>query len=434
MKAPRAQKIITQELLRRRAEHNEGELSTLREVTLHQFDIEKIENLDVYCRHLEILYLQNNQINKIENLHKLKELQYLNLALNNITKIENLEGCESLEKLDLTVNFVSDPLDLESLTENIGLRELFLVGNPITQVEGYREFAITTLPQLKVLDGKEIDKSERILAAQVHESIRERLVKERHDKASINPENKPVTEPESSVLPTDQLDIEGIKTDFKTKPVPFTPETRRQTAREIEAMNGPAREDPAQPKPHKPANRAIARGPDGRVLQRNEGKWAFRQEAVGWTLCLCVEVSKFLDSSWIDVQTEKDFVQVIVKNKVLTVCLEEVVRVGQVLCERSKYTGELVVWMLKEMTPEGLDIEDVVRDIKNRNMVKVETTNKEDSAQGRNRRKERLLDGDHISAVASGAGKIVETNFVPIESGFVSDVEFVDDPDVPPLC
>ncbi|KAJ1558548.1 hypothetical protein HK405_013433, partial [Cladochytrium tenue] len=113
-----------QELLRRRAEHNEGELSSLREVTLHQFDIERIENLDVYCRQLEILYLQNNQIAKIENLHKLKELQYLNLALNNIRAVENLEGCESLRKLDLTVNFVHDPLDVESLKGNANLREL----------------------------------------------------------------------------------------------------------------------------------------------------------------------------------------------------------------------------------------------------------------------------------------------------------------------
>lgn len=29
----------------------------------------------------------------MENLNKLKELEYLNLALNNISKIENIEGC-----------------------------------------------------------------------------------------------------------------------------------------------------------------------------------------------------------------------------------------------------------------------------------------------------------------------------------------------------
>jgi len=37
----------------------------LKEIALHQYDIEKIENLDVYCRNLEILLLQNNQISKI---------------------------------------------------------------------------------------------------------------------------------------------------------------------------------------------------------------------------------------------------------------------------------------------------------------------------------------------------------------------------------
>lgn len=115
---------ITQELLRRRAEHNEGILADLKEVTLHQFGIEQIENLATYCRHLEILYLQDNLISKIENLKKLKELKYINLAINNIVQIEGLEGCESLEKLDLTVNFVDDLLSVETLKNNIFLRDL----------------------------------------------------------------------------------------------------------------------------------------------------------------------------------------------------------------------------------------------------------------------------------------------------------------------
>lgn len=102
---------ISLELLRRRAEHNEGMVSTLEEVTLHQFEIEKIEHLEQLCRHLRILYLQNNVIGRMENLNKLKELDYLNLALNNISVIEGIERCESLRKLDLTLNFV----DLEDL-------------------------------------------------------------------------------------------------------------------------------------------------------------------------------------------------------------------------------------------------------------------------------------------------------------------------------
>ena len=57
--------IVDKELLKKRSEHNNGELSTLEEISLHQFDLEKIENLDIYCKSLKILLLQNNQISKI---------------------------------------------------------------------------------------------------------------------------------------------------------------------------------------------------------------------------------------------------------------------------------------------------------------------------------------------------------------------------------
>lgn len=127
---------ITEELLRKRAEHNEGRLSTLEEVALHQLEIEKIENLDKLCRHIKILLLHNNIIEKIENVSKLKELEYLNLALNNIWIIENIEGCESLRKLDLTANFLEAENYEKSCIEfgkTSSLRELYLTGNPITE-------------------------------------------------------------------------------------------------------------------------------------------------------------------------------------------------------------------------------------------------------------------------------------------------------------
>ena len=101
---------MTEDLIRRKAEHNEWMLSTLEEISLHQLDIDRIEVIG-NCRYLRILYLQSNLIKKIEGLHRLKLLDYLNIALNNITKIENLERCESLRKLDMTVNFV----DLDEL-------------------------------------------------------------------------------------------------------------------------------------------------------------------------------------------------------------------------------------------------------------------------------------------------------------------------------
>ena len=44
----------------------------------------------------------------------------------------------------------------------------YLTGNPCTDYEGYREFVVASLPQLRWLDGREVSKSERILATQVH--------------------------------------------------------------------------------------------------------------------------------------------------------------------------------------------------------------------------------------------------------------------------
>ena len=159
---------ITLDMLRRRAEHNEGLVSTLEEISLHQQEIERIENLGQLCRHLKILYMQNNLVSKLQNLHRLKELEYANFAVNNIRKIENLQRCESLAKLDLTVNFIdkSSLLTVHTLEANYKLEDLYLMGNPCADFSGYRVFVVGTLPQLRRLDGKEVTPSERILATQ----------------------------------------------------------------------------------------------------------------------------------------------------------------------------------------------------------------------------------------------------------------------------
>eukprot|EP00798_Chlamydomonas_sp_ICE-L_P007763 gene7763-948_t len=171
---------ISEDMLRRRAEHNEGMVSTLEEVALHQQNIEKIEHLGKLCPHLKILYFQNNLIGKLENLHKLKELEYLNMAVNNVAKIQNLQRCESLVKLDLTINFVpkSGLLSIASLQHNVHLEELYLLGNPCTDWEGYREYVIAKLPNLKKLDGTAIKHSERIAALQVIDDLDAKLCAE----------------------------------------------------------------------------------------------------------------------------------------------------------------------------------------------------------------------------------------------------------------
>ncbi|KAF1336711.1 hypothetical protein FI667_g373, partial [Globisporangium splendens] len=134
---------ITVELLRKRSEHNEGIISTLEEISLYQEELERIEVIGTLCRKLRILYLQNNIIEKIEDLTHMKKLRYLNLALNNVSKIEGLAACKFLNKLDRTVNFI----DFDTLEENISL------------------------------DGKDIHESDRIKALQVFKE-RQRYVRE----------------------------------------------------------------------------------------------------------------------------------------------------------------------------------------------------------------------------------------------------------------
>lgn len=56
---------VTEEMIRSRSEHNEGEIFSLEEVSLHQQDIERIEHIGRWCRELRILYLQNNLIPRI---------------------------------------------------------------------------------------------------------------------------------------------------------------------------------------------------------------------------------------------------------------------------------------------------------------------------------------------------------------------------------
>ncbi|KAI8926626.1 hypothetical protein BC831DRAFT_455977 [Entophlyctis helioformis] len=474
---------IDEQLLRRRAEHNDGELSSLKEVTLHQFDIEKIENLDLYCRNLEILYLQGNQISKIENLHKLKRLSYLQLALNNIKVIENLESCESLSKLDLTVNFVENPICVESLKGNIHLAELFLVGNPCTQIDGYREFVVTALPQLKYLDGTEIEKSERIRASQEFPAIRERLLKLQKEQqqrdqqtqagqtsAENTAEAAPASAPSGQAIKeTDDLDAK--RHEFQTVPVPHTPEARLSAARDLALMKGEKvvnAADLGDPMARKKAEPVLFAS-DGRVLQKNEGKYSFKWTSSAKTITLSVDISKFLDTSLIDVDVHPTWLRIIIKGKILQLLIEEEVHVDGVVCERSRLTGQLAITMLKAAKAEG---EADVIEVRRQERLESETAALAAAAKAaeadrkqaaiaktRNRRLEcldyrnivdhsklsashaadkgkpelsRSLAHQRVALQTSGHTKITDTRM--IQGDIEPDDDFVDDPSVPPLC
>ncbi|XP_039942122.1 dynein axonemal assembly factor 11 isoform X2 [Hirundo rustica] len=348
---------ITEDLVRRRAEHNNCEIFSLEEISLHQQEIEKLEHLDKWCRDLKILYLQNNLIPKIENVGKLKKLEYLNVALNNIERIENLEGCEELKKLDLTANFIGELSSIESLKCNIHLKELFLVGNPCTEFQGYRQFVVATLHQLKYLDSKEIERSERIKALQNYPEVKwkireqerayllkrarekeeaQRRMQERKDEKQKRMDSKlGFDSPDSPQEKSNHAEGDGeqercrtVENDdedrkFWEEPTPYTPESRLETHRYIEEKR---------------------RAKDSICIRLH---FSLKDDEENNQIILDLAVYRHLDTSLLDVDVQPTYIRVLVKGKPFQLVLPEEVKPDSSCAKRSQTTGHLVVTMPK---------------------------------------------------------------------------------------
>ncbi|KAM5314466.1 dynein axonemal assembly factor 11 [Glossophaga mutica] len=383
---------ITEDLIRRNAEHNDCVIFSLEELSLHQQEIERLEHIDRWCRDLKILFLQNNLIGKIENVSKLKKLEYLNLALNNIEKIENLEGCEGLAKLDLTVNFIGELSSVKSLQHNTHLRELFLMGNPCADFEGYRPFVVAALQQLKWLDGKEIERSERIQALQnfpeIERQIREqeraycrrrakdkeeaqrRLQEGRESKAEdrrrawdscwdADDSGAPLPTSAESKDRLQALETQGgdpnkkklsdseDDLEFWNKPCPFTPESRLETLRHMEKQRKDQDKLSEKKKKGKAPRTLITE--DGRALNVNEPKLDFslKDDEKRNQIILDLAVYRYMDTSLIDVDVQPTYVRATVKGKPFQLVLPAEVRPDSSSAKRSQTTGHLVVYMPK---------------------------------------------------------------------------------------
>uniref|UniRef100_A0A3B5MRK2 Leucine-rich repeat-containing protein 6 n=1 Tax=Xiphophorus couchianus TaxID=32473 RepID=A0A3B5MRK2_9TELE len=369
---------VTEELIRRRAEHNGCEILSLEEVSLHQQDIERIEHVDRWCRELRILYLQNNLIPRIENVGRLKKLEYLNLALNNIQVIENLEGCESLRKLDLTVNFVGLLSSVELLQHNAHLRELYLVGNPCTEFQGYRQYVVAALPQLKWLDGTEISRSERIRASQGLEQVRRRVREQEQEYLRRREEQKEEADLELKAnlvqtfsdglnvcvfLLSSQDDKENLRSaeeeeqDFWHTPCSFTPESRLEAHRRLEE-----KKNLSESKKFKaPLTTSV---------------WKLDLYSLECKLTWRVSSLRHMDTSLMDVDVQPTYARVSVKGKMFQVVLPAEVKPDSSTARRSQTTGHLVLTMprvgtagsgsgsvhelwgkIRDKTPERLEVD-----------------------------------------------------------------------------
>jgi len=322
---------LTEALIRKRAEHNDGVLPDLEEIALHQQELEGIDSLEQCCRHIRILLLQNNIIPKMEGLNKLKELEYLNLALNNISMIEGVEGCESLKKLDLTVNFV----DIESLEEsvwnlkaNIMLEDLYMVGNPCEDWPGFKQYVIAHLPRIKQLDGKLVLPHERIKARQVLPELTEDL--ERAVQANLAKKAAEAGIPVSEGAYTRASRVEMYMEMAEQKE-----EKDKNEKRRMGTDLKPKREAPG------------IYNARGEVRQCNEGKFDFNLDADSMPGFIIFElgVPKYLETGSLDVDVNPEYVRCVVKDKVTQLKLPQEVSPDRSKVQRSKTTGCLRIEM-----------------------------------------------------------------------------------------
>lgn len=336
--------FITVDLLRKRAEHNEGCLRDLKEITLHQQDLERIDVINDECKELEILYLQNNLISKIENLFHLKHLWYLNLAINNIRVIENLEPLESLKKLDLTLNFICELTSIQKLQANPNLRQLHLTGNNCTQIEGYRYYIIDTLPQLETLDSEDVTKSERIRARQ--EAIPVRIEVEKQLRAVEEEEERKRIEKELGIERPRPVDEKGEKL------YGHTPEDRMAAYHDMQETieKGKTKEvnrfdqikDEMKVKPLTPEEEMAKYG---RYLQRNQAGLQYEMEEVNGNVELLVNVPKFISTALIDCDVQPTYIRITIKDKILQLTFPKEVSPDKAKVTRGQVDGRLKVAM-----------------------------------------------------------------------------------------
>ena len=325
---------ITQELLRKRAEHNDGILSTLEEISLHQENIERIENLEYYCRHIKILYLQDNIIEKLENLDKLKELEYLNLAVNSIQKIENLEKCESLNKLDLTMNFV----DIENLKESCdclskvpSLREIYLTGNPCEKFKYCRDYVIGRCPQIIIYDGNEVKKSERIKAREMMDFMEKELEKESKEHV-IFKQNDP------SEKDPNKYSVEYRRNLYKDLEKEKLENERKRKA---ESSKPGLWDEPVFKEEPPPVYKE-----NGEVRICNQGRYeVFLDEDIYTTAITTfrIKLPKFLETSKVKVDLNPNYVRIDVKGKITQWRFDNDIIVEKATVQRSTTTGVLEI-------------------------------------------------------------------------------------------
>jgi hypothetical protein len=224
-------------------------------------------------------------------------------------------------------------------------------------------------------------------------------------------------------------DLDQRRNEFTTKISQHTPKDRLDTARDLEKL----REKKSTVAPIESTPVSIF-GKDGKVLQVNQGKfplnksgkWDYKIKENSKTLQVIVEISKFLSTSLIDVDIHPTWIQFTIKQKLLRLVLDHEVSTDNMHCERSMLTGELVVTLQK--VGEAVDLSKCLDKIgfeEKMTILSVPTKSVRNATNS-------VLDYRKGGMIGKVNGIIDKKKVEELKED--ADFDFVDDPDVPPLC
>lgn len=272
-----------------------------------------------------------------------------------------------------------------------------MLGNPCQSNwpgDGFREYVVASLPQLELLDGHNIHKSDRIKALQVF-AERQQYVRKRaadvqtgkareaaeakqreqqqaeakaHEDNVVEVSNHEVTDISASTEgSSDGMAVETLRQEKQSvfqsdEKVPYTPHSRREMYMELAEQKeaDEARKRENQPRErdsgaeHAQALQTARRQEqtDAPLRQCNEGKWDFRLVDEVADVVLEVDLPRFLDTSLVDVDVHPSYVSIVAKNKLLRLRFSELVHSDAGTAERSKVTGTLRLTLPKAHVSE----------------------------------------------------------------------------------
>ncbi|KAI0984084.1 hypothetical protein GJ496_006911 [Pomphorhynchus laevis] len=325
---------ITLDLLRKKSEHNDGSLEDLEEISLHQENLQGIDVIDRVSRNIRILLLQGNLIAKIENLSRLKRLEYINLAINNIEVIENLSDCESLKKLDLSVNFIYKVSGVQTLKENRKLTELYLSGNDCCQYKLYRSYVVATLPFLKTLDGVHISSIERQRSIENYYDIRKQIEVDEELQKSLKTK-------QSDEWPVERV-IKLLQQKSSDVKIPYCRNFRLANY-VVHRLNETKikKEEPV-----KKSTRKYFKD-DGTPWNCNEPGCKFKMDLKDDVIYLEVHIPKYLETNQITIDLQPSYIRIVINRKIMQLTLPEEISPDLSTSHRSTTSGHLLITMPK---------------------------------------------------------------------------------------